>query len=83
MVWHDLRDLIVYLLWNKGLMTNEELGRLFKPGRVHFMHLFHRMMQTFLAYGGGTKRHNPHRRIGVRCFYRTFRHEKVSIIHFT
>jgi len=23
------RDLIVYLLWNKGLMTNEKLGRLF------------------------------------------------------
>jgi hypothetical protein len=23
------RDLIVYLLWNKGLMTNEQLGRLF------------------------------------------------------
>ncbi|RZB32182.1 MAG: hypothetical protein SRB1_01801 [Desulfobacteraceae bacterium Eth-SRB1] len=23
------RDLLVYLLWNKGLMTNEQLGRLF------------------------------------------------------
>jgi chromosomal replication initiation ATPase DnaA len=23
------RDLIVYLLWNKGLMTNEKLGQLF------------------------------------------------------
>jgi len=23
------RDLIVYFLWNKGLMTNEKLGRLF------------------------------------------------------
>ncbi len=23
------RDLIVYLLWNKGLMTNEQLGRFF------------------------------------------------------
>ena len=23
------RDLIVYCLWNKGLMTNEQLGRLF------------------------------------------------------
>jgi len=23
------RDLLVYLLWNKGLMTNEQLGRVF------------------------------------------------------
>jgi chromosomal replication initiation ATPase DnaA len=23
------RDLLVYLLWNKGLMTNEKLGRVF------------------------------------------------------
>ena len=23
------RDLIIYFLWNKGLMTNEQLGRLF------------------------------------------------------
>ena len=32
------RDLIVYLLWNKGLMTNEQLGRLFNISHSAISH---------------------------------------------
>jgi hypothetical protein len=32
------RDLIIYFLWNKGLMTNEQLGRLFNISHSAISH---------------------------------------------
>lgn len=39
------RDLIVYLLWNKGLMTNEKLGQLFNMSYSAISHCVKRFKE--------------------------------------
>jgi REP element-mobilizing transposase RayT len=42
------RDLLVYLLWNKGLMTNEELGRLFDISHSAVSHSVKRFKEKMI-----------------------------------
>jgi len=41
------RDLIVYFLWNKGLMTNEKVGQLFNMSYSTISHCVKIFKETF------------------------------------